>query len=46
MEFAEKMSAQLKVQVEPAASAHEAITESDVVIAITTAAQPVVMGNG
>ncbi|TAH51927.1 MAG: ornithine cyclodeaminase family protein [Chloroflexota bacterium] len=43
-QFAEKMSAQLNIAIEPVASTRDAIVESDVVIAITTAAQPVVMG--
>lgn len=43
-EFADKMSARLKVRVEPVVSAQEAIVESDIVIAITTSPQPVVMG--
>ncbi len=43
-QFAEKMSALLDVTVEPVASARDAVVESDVVIAITTAAQPVVQG--
>ncbi|MCC7161828.1 MAG: ornithine cyclodeaminase family protein [Anaerolineae bacterium] len=44
LEFAEKMSAQLGVRVEPVARAEEAIRESDVAIAMTTAAQPVILG--
>ncbi len=43
-QFAEKMSEQLDLTIEPVESAREAIVESDVVIAITTAAQPVVNG--
>lgn len=43
-EFAEKMSTRLNVRVEPVGSAGEAIFESDVIIAITTSSQPVVMG--
>jgi ornithine cyclodeaminase/alanine dehydrogenase-like protein (mu-crystallin family) len=43
-QFSERMSAHLNVVVEPVESARKAVVESDVVIAITTAAQPVVMG--
>ncbi|MDL1895879.1 ornithine cyclodeaminase family protein [Anaerolineae bacterium CFX7] len=43
-QFAAKMSAQLKIEIEPVVSAQDAVVESDVVIAITTAAQPVVNG--
>lgn len=43
-EFAEKMSARLHVRVEAVASAQEAIVESDVVTAITNAAQSVIAG--
>lgn len=43
-QFAEKMSAQLRVHVEPVASPQAAVGDSDVVIAITNAAQTVVMG--
>lgn len=42
--FAEKMSERLDIAIEPVESARDAITASDVVIAITTAAQPVVHG--
>lgn len=42
--FAEKMSAQLNVPVVPIESAEEAVAASDVVIAITNAAQPVING--
>jgi ornithine cyclodeaminase/alanine dehydrogenase-like protein (mu-crystallin family) len=42
--FAAKMSARLKIAIEPVSSARDAIVESDVVIAITTAAQPVIYG--
>lgn len=43
-QFAGKMSERLNVHVEPAASARDAIVASDIVIAITTSAQPVIMG--
>jgi len=42
--FAEKMAARLNIPIEPVASAQDAVVESDIVIAITTAAQPVVNG--
>ncbi len=42
--FAEKMMTLLNVRVDAVDSARDAIVESDVVIAITTAAQPVVNG--
>lgn len=42
--FAEKMSALLNARVEAVASAEAAVRESDVVIAMTTALQPVILG--
>ncbi|HVB32961.1 MAG TPA: ornithine cyclodeaminase family protein [Patescibacteria group bacterium] len=41
-EFARAMSERLRVPVEPAGSAEEAVREADIVITITTAAHPVV----
>lgn len=43
-EFAEKIAARLNVPIEPVGSAQAAVSDSDVVIAITNASQPVVMG--
>lgn len=44
VEFADKMAVRLNVVIEPVESAEDAVRESDVVIAVTNAAQPVVMG--
>ena len=43
-QFAEKMSARLGVRVEPVSSAETAIRECDIAIAITSAIQPVILG--
>src|SRR6185295_13228680 len=43
-EFAKKMSARCNLKVEGVTSAQEAVAESDVVVAMTTAAEPVVKG--
>lgn len=42
--FAEKMSALLNTRVDAVSSARDAVAESDVVIAMTSATQPVIMG--
>jgi ornithine cyclodeaminase/alanine dehydrogenase-like protein (mu-crystallin family) len=42
--FARQFSALLNVSVEPVESARDAVIDSDVVVAVTTAAQPVIMG--
>jgi len=43
-EFAAKMSERCKVRVEPVATGQEAVVGSDVVVTMTSAAQPVMMG--
>lgn len=43
-DFAEKMSQRVGIAIEPVASAEAAVRDSDVVIAITNAAVPVVLG--
>lgn len=42
--FAEKMAGRLRVAVEPAASAEDAVGESDIVITATSARNPVLLG--
>ncbi len=42
--FAEKMSAQLEIDVQPAESAAAAVRDADVVITVTNAAEPVLLG--
>lgn len=44
IEFAAKMAERCKVRVEPAATAQDAVAGSDVVVTMTSAAQPVLMG--
>ncbi len=44
MAFAEKMAGRLRVAVEPAASAEDAVRESDIVITATSAREPVLFG--
>lgn len=43
-QFSGKMAARLNVPIEPVGTAREAVAGSDVVVAITNAGQPVVMG--